>query len=99
MVETSSDIDSALSNALREVNDSLLKHRNFAIAIQEFQKQLLQDLKVSNSQAQSYLAKIVNSMESALQSILVKIASAVHAVEFDINGLRDVSREPRLYLQ
>lgn len=96
MVETSSDIDSALSNALREVNDGLLKQRNFAVAIQEFQKQLLQDLKVSNSQAQSYLAKIVNSLESAVQSILVKIASAVHTVESDINGLREVSLQPRL---
>lgn len=99
MVETSSDIDSALSNALREVNNGLIKHRDFAVAIQEFQKQLLQDLKVSNLQAQSYLAKIVSSMESAVQSILVKIASAVHAVEYDINGLREVSLKLRLYLQ
>lgn len=91
MVETSSEVDSALSNALREVNDGLSEQRSFAVAIKEFQKKSLQDLNASSSQAKSYFAKLLNSMDTATQSIRSKISSAVQVVESDINGLQEVS--------
>lgn len=96
MVETSTDIDSALSNALREVNDGLAEQRSFAVAIKDFEKNLLQDLNTSNSQAQSYFAKLVNSMDTATHSIVAKITSAMQAVESDVSGLREVSPKSRL---
>lgn len=96
MVETSSGVYSALSNALREVNNGLSEQKSFTVAIREFQKKLLQDLEASNSQAQSYFAKLVNSMDTVRQSTLAKITAAVQAVEFDVTGLRDVSLESRL---
>lgn len=99
MVETSSDVYSALSNALREVNNGLSEQKIFTVAIKEFQKKLLRDLDASNSQAQSYFAKLVNSMDTVRQSALAKITSAVQAVEFDITGLREVSLESRLSSQ
>ncbi|MCJ1461598.1 hypothetical protein MMC07_000195 [Pseudocyphellaria aurata] len=89
MTETSSDVDSALSNTLRAVNHGLSEQRKFAVALEEFQKRLLQDLNASNLQAQSYLAKLVNIMDTATQSIMAKMTSAVQAVESDMTGLRE----------
>lgn len=91
MVKTSLDVDSALSNALREVNHGLSEQRSFAVAIEEFQQRLLQDLNTSNAQAQSNLAKLVNMMDTATQSIIAKMTSAVQAIASDMTGLREVS--------
>lgn len=96
MVETSSDIDSALSSALREVNDSLSEQRSFAVATKQFQKQLLQDLNAANLQAQSYFTKLVNIMETATHSMLAKIKTVVQDVDSDLTDLREVSLQSRL---
>lgn len=93
MVETSSDVDATLAMALKDVNDGLSKQREFAAAIKLFQKKLLQDLEISNSQVQSYFARLVNSMDTATQSILSKITYAVDHAESDIINLRQVSFE------
>ena len=91
MVKTGSDAESALSMVLKDVNDSLSKQREFAVAIEVFQKQLLQDLEISNSQVQSYFAKLISSMDAATQSIFGKIKSAVDHAESDVIDLRKVS--------
>ena len=96
MIETSSNVDSALSNTLREMNDGISEQKTFTVALKRFQKQLLQDLNASNSQAQSYFAKLVNSMDTATQLLLAKIVSARRAVESDMTGLREVSLKSRL---
>lgn len=90
MVETSSDIDTALSSALKEVNNALADQRTFAIVVETFRKRLLRDLDSSNAQAQSYFANLVSSVDAATQSIISKITSAAQAAASEVAGLRDV---------
>lgn len=91
MVETSSDVNSALSKALQQSKDQLLQQRNFATAVDTFQQQLLLDLRTLDLEAQSYLGKLLKSMETAAQALLGKITSSVEEVATGIAALSQVS--------
>lgn len=95
IVKTSSDVDTQLAMALKDVNDSLSEQRIFAVAIKAFQKQLLHDLEASNSQVMSVFSKISNSMDIVTQSILSKLRSAVDHAELNVIELRNVGLQKR----
>lgn len=92
MVETSSEVNSALSRALQQSKDQLIQQQNFATAVDTFQRQLLRDLRSSELEAQSYLGKLLKSMDSAAQMLLAKMTSSVEDVATGIAALRLVSR-------
>ncbi|SLM36949.1 Nuclear fusion protein, KAR5 [Lasallia pustulata] len=88
MVETSSEVNSALSRALQQSKDQLIQQQNFATAVDTFQRQLLRDLRSSELEAQSYLGKLLKSMDSAAQMLLAKMTSSVEDVATGIAALR-----------
>lgn len=92
MVETSSDVNSALSRALQQSKDQLLQQQSFATAVDTFQQRLLLDLRNADREAQSYLGKLLKSMDKAAQTLLGKIRSSVEEVEMGVAALSQVSK-------
>ncbi len=90
MTQVDSDIHSALLKALEEANGNLLHQADFATAVQKFQDQLLRDLDESHVEAQSFLAKIFESMETVTQSVMSSLSTAVDKVETKVTGLNEV---------
>jgi len=91
MVETNSDVNSALSKALAEANAQLLEQRDFAVAIDSFQKQLLLDLEASGAEAQSFFPKLMESMNVAAQNLLSQFSRVTKEAEMAVAGLSEVS--------
>ena len=92
MVETSSEVNSALSRAVQQSKDQLIQQHNFATAVDTFQRQLLRDLRSSELEAQSFFGKLLKSMDSAAQMLLAKMTSSVEDVATGIAALSLVSR-------
>ena len=91
MVETNSVVNSELSKALEEAKTQLLKQREFAVAIDSFQKQLLQDLEASGAKAQSLLQKLMKSMDAAARTLLNQLSMATKEAETAMAELTKVS--------
>ena len=91
MVKTSSDVDSALSKALEEANAQLLLQRDFAAAIDTFQKQLLKELETSGIQAQSFLQRLMETMDAAMQNLKKRLSVVTKEAETAVAGLGKVS--------
>ena len=91
MVETNSDVNSALSKALAEANAQLLEQRDFAVAIDSFQKQLLLDLEASGAEAQSFFQKLMDSMNIAAQNLLSQFSRVTKEAEMAVAELSEVS--------
>lgn len=90
MTHTNSDIHSALSRALQEARETLLQQAEFATAVQALQKRLLRDLDGVHDEVQSYFAKTVKTIETATQSIMSRLSTAITTVERNIVGLNEV---------
>ena len=100
MVEVDAKANSALAKATNQANAILVQlHDEFALARTTFQEQLLQDLNISTGKAQSFLEKLVRSMEIAVQGAISKIASATTSIEIDTARLTDVSANDLTYIQ
>ena len=92
-VETNAEANAALSRATKEANDGLSQlQNNFALAKQMFQDQLLQDLEVSSTKAQSFFEKLIRDADSLVRSTLSKMASTVKSMEADAANLSRVSQ-------
>ena len=91
IVETNSDVNSALSKALGEANARLLEQREFAVAIDTFQRQLLQDLQATGAEAQSFFQKLIKSIDAAAQNVLSQLSLATKEAATTVAGLSKVS--------
>lgn len=82
MVETSADASSALARATNDANTALIHlQSDFALAQKEFQQQLLHDLEASTHKAQSFLERLVSSIDAALQTAIGTVVSATKELE------------------
>lgn len=90
MTATSGDVHSALSGTLKEMNNELLRQKEFAIAVQAFQQNVSRDLDHSRNEVSSYLAKFVGRMDEITQSLVNRLLTAVKGAETDIAGLNEV---------
>lgn len=98
-MEVNAEANAALSRATKEVNDGLSQvQKNFALARQMFEDQLKHDLEaleVSFTEKQSFLEKLVKSIDTAVQSSLSSIGLTVRAIESDAASLSEVSQSGR----
>ena len=91
IVKLNSGVNSALSEALADANAQLLKQQKFAVAVDSFQKQLLHELKDSGAEAQSFLHRMMKSMDAAAQTLLSQFSLATKEAETTVAGLTRVS--------
>lgn len=92
MVKTSADASTALATATVEANAALVQlQSDFTLAKRNFQEQLMQDLDVSTEKAQSYIARMVASMDAAVQTAMSNLVSATRKVESETAHLSQVS--------
>ena len=82
LVETTADANAALAEATRQANAAVsqLQH-DFSLAKQAFQKQLMQDLETSTARTQTFLERLIESMDSSVQSAISKVMSAMKDIE------------------
>ncbi len=91
MVDTNAEANSALARATSQANAALLQlHDEFALAKKTFQEQLTQDLDASTAKAQSFIERLVRSMDSAVQIAMGKLASVTTEIEADTARLSEV---------
>ncbi len=91
MVETNSDVNSALSKALGEANAHLLEQQKFAVAIDIFHRQVLQDLQASGVEAQTFFQKLMKSIDAAAQNLLSQLSLVTKEAGAAVAGLNEVS--------
>ena len=104
MVDTNAEANSALARATNQANTALLQlHNEFAVAKKTFQEQLMQDLDASTAKAQSFIERLVRSMDAAVHIAMSKLASVTTEIEADTARLSevgnfDVTQLPSPYL-
>lgn len=92
MVETSADASTALGRATNEANAALTQLQfDFTLARKNFRDELMQDLDAATEQAQSFLQRLVASMDAAVQTAISKVISATREVESETAHLIQVS--------
>ena len=91
MVDTNAEANSALARATSQANAALLQlHDEFALAKTTFQEQLIQDLVASTAKSQSFVERLVRSMDAAVQTAMSNLASVTREVEADTARLSEV---------
>jgi hypothetical protein len=90
MAGTSSNIKDALSKALDNAATQLSQQKEFAVTVKAFQRQVLQDLESSALQAHSYFAKLLDSIESAVQLMLGKWITGAKEADLKLTELQNV---------
>jgi hypothetical protein len=90
MAHTSSDVETALLQTMKVAGDDLSRRREFATAVEDFQKRLSRDLEQSNIEAQSYFSKFVQSLHHSVETIFERISAAAREVELDITAFSQV---------
>lgn len=104
MVDTHAGANSALARATSQANAALLQlHDEFALAKKTFQEQLTQDLDASTAKAQSFLERLVKSMDTAVQIAMGKLVSMTTEIETNTARLSEVcildaTQVPNTYL-
>ena len=92
MVQNSADASTALARTTNEANAALAQlQSDFALAKKTFQDQLFQDLNASTMQAQTYLERLVNSMNTAVQTTMTKLTSATKEIQSETANLKNAS--------
>ena len=80
-----------MSKALKQTTSGLYQQHEFATALQRFQEQVLKDMKASNREAQSIIARLTNSFDMSLQKVLQKLSSSVKTTQVEVSKLSSVS--------
>lgn len=91
MAEVNSDMNSVLSKSVGTAHFHLNSQSEFAEAVKRLQTQLLRDLRASNVEAQTYVQKLVQAVDSTAQIVIGKISTAGRKVEEDFQDLGHVS--------
>ena len=91
MIDTNAEANFALARATSQTNAALLQlHDEFALAKKTFQEQLTQDLDISTAKAQSFLERLVNSMDAAVHTAMNRLASLTTDMETDTARVSEV---------
>ena len=91
-MQNSADASTTLARSTYEANAALAQlQSDFVMARKTFQDELLHDLEASTTRAQTFLAMLVNSMDTAVQSAMSRVTSATKEVESETAHLREVS--------
>ncbi|CAO1597068.1 hypothetical protein XANCAGTX0491_000897 [Xanthoria calcicola] len=89
LVNTTSGANSVLMRALAAANKALLKQKQFATGVENFQQQLVRDLEASKAHTQSYLRSMMKSIESALQNTVKPFSDMMKTVETEANEVQE----------
>ncbi|KAL8860616.1 MAG: hypothetical protein Q9178_002969 [Gyalolechia marmorata] len=92
MVDTTAGANSALVRAVTAANEALMKQNQFGVEVEQFQRQLMQDLEVSKADTQSYLGTLMRKIESALQNTIKPFSDKMKKVETEANNVQTVLR-------
>lgn len=99
MVVNSADASTALAKATTDANAALAQLQfDFTLAKKTFQSQLLQDLDASTEKAQSFLDRLVKSMDAAVQTAMSKVISTTREVESETASLSQACQRSILIL-
>lgn len=79
MLQTSKDALGGLSKGVENAAENLSEYRDFAVAVQAFQKKILHGLESLNSKAQSFFSELTNSMSKAIQAANQMISTTEEA--------------------
>ncbi|KAL9127275.1 MAG: hypothetical protein Q9217_003810 [Psora testacea] len=88
MVEMQSDANTALAQTAKMSQESLQQlQKDFVLARQAFNDQLMRDLESSSARTQSYSEKLMAKLESAFQATLSQVRSTTSAVQSEMASL------------
>ncbi|KAL8699775.1 MAG: hypothetical protein Q9224_001265 [Gallowayella concinna] len=90
LLDTTAGADATLVRALATVNEALMKQKKFGTEVDQFQQQLMHDLKATKADAQSYLGSLTKNMESAFQSMIKQFSEKMKRVETEGDKLETV---------
>jgi hypothetical protein len=97
MAHTSSDVEAALLQTMKEARDDLSRQREFATAVEDFQTRLSRGLERSKTEAQSYFSNFMQSLHHSVETIFEKMTTAARGVESDITAFSLV-RTPKTHI-
>ena len=90
MVRTSSDVEAALIQTIKEGTRRMTQQQEFVRAVEAFQAQLLRDLAESSAKAESYLSGLAQSLGTVVQSTMNKVSNMVDSMRSDVIELGQV---------
>ncbi|MCJ1354189.1 MAG: hypothetical protein MMC33_004176 [Icmadophila ericetorum] len=89
-VATSSNVNDALEKAVERENRQRSQQREFAVAVDSFQKQMLEDLTRSKAEASSIFTIFAQGIQSTLESLFNKISTRLGGIDIDIATFGEV---------
>lgn len=90
MAETTSNMKDALLKALENAATKLSQQEEFAVKVKGFQHRILKDLDLATLQSQSYFAKFMEGVETAMRLMLGKWNTETKNVGLELNKLQNV---------
>lgn len=91
MSGVNAEMSFVLADSVENAHAQLKEQARFAEAVKAFQTQLLHDLESSYASTQTYFHKLIDTLDSAVQTVITRITSAAKIVESDVHSLSNVS--------
>lgn len=91
MSGVNAEMSFVLADSVDNAHAQLKEQARFAEAVKSFHTQLLHDLESSNALTQTYFHKLIDTLDSAVQTVIARITSAAKIVESDVHSLSNVS--------
>ncbi|KAL9608311.1 MAG: hypothetical protein Q9167_006850 [Letrouitia subvulpina] len=92
MTEASSHANSALSQAVRDINDGLMQRKQFMLMVNSLQEKLLKDLESSTSATKTYFNQMMENLSAAVQGAATKVTSVLKDSQSSVENLNDALR-------
>lgn len=90
MTETSSRANSALSQAVRDINDSLMQRKQFMLMANSLQEKLFKDLESSTSALKTYFNQMMENLSAVVQGAATKVTSVLKDSQSSVENLNNV---------
>ncbi|KAL9047049.1 MAG: hypothetical protein Q9214_000277 [Letrouitia sp. 1 TL-2023] len=92
MTETSSQANSALSQAVRDINDGLMQRKQFMLMVNSLQGKLVKDLESSTSAMKTYFNEMMENLSAVVQGAATKMTSVLKDSQNNVKNLNNALR-------
>ena len=90
MVDTSSDVNAAIAQAVAAANEAVIRQKEFGEEVRQLQLQIMHDLESSKTETETFLGSLVRHVDSAVKSMIKQFSAEVKDIESNVDKVTTV---------
>lgn len=98
MTETSSQANSALSQAVKDIHNGLMQREQFVLRVNSLQEKLFKDLESSSSAMKTFFNQMMENLSAVVQGTATKATSVLKDAQGSVENLNIVTQQTRIFV-